>query len=427
MAEGRRALSCRVTQMFDDEVLIVQRRPVVLAVSALPVLVGAAFAALGQPSALGLGVALAWLGSGLLLYIWGRGIGAAERPARVRAEATGLFVDSRLALSSEQICGGWVQPRAGGAPMAFVSARRRGSLALVVRDLEQGRLLLSALGVDPTCVSAHFYTLARPLSEPRAFARAATLVALVMALGVVAGQTAAAALALAVVTVLVVFVGATVPTRVTVGADGVLLRWLGTLRFVPWTSVLSIDAVDGVVVLAIDGGTWLTLRTPANHERYQPERAAMVERMRAASRAHVLARPDEETARLVRRSGGRTQEWVRAMRAMVRGEDEERYRAGSIPPERLWRVVEDPRADRVARTGAALALAPSLDESGRERLRAAASSCAEPRLRVALVTAATDAGARGREDDLAATLDSLESEGGDDARLTSSSRAAPPS
>lgn len=396
------------------DVLVARRRPLVVAASALPALSGVAIAVLGRASALGLGVAVAWLGLGLLAYVWTRGIGASERAAHVRADATGLFVDGRRALAPEQIRGGWVQPRAGGPPMVHVSGRRRGrSLALSVRDLEEARLLVRALGVDPARASAHYLTLARPLGEPRAFARAATLVALVLAFGVVAGQIAAAALALAVVTLLVVFVGATVPTHVTVGADGVLLRWLGTLRFIPWATVLSIEAFDGVVVLAIEGGSWLTLRTPADHERYQPERAAMIERMRVAWRAHVLGRPDEETARLLRRAGGRTQEWVRAMRAMIRGEGG--YRAGSVPPERLWRVVEDPRADRVARTGAALALAPSLDEEGRERLRAASSSCAEPRLRVVLSTAATDAGARGREDDLAATLDALEGEGDDSA------------
>jgi hypothetical protein len=400
-------------QTFDDEVLLLRRRAIVVVAAALPALVGAAFAALGRPSAVGLGMAIGWLGLGFALYVWARGIGAAERVARARADTHGLFLNGVLALAPQEIRGGWVEPRPSGLPVVHVTARAGRSCALAVRDLEQARLLLRALGVDATRASGHYWTLARPLSEPRAFARAATLVALVLALGVVAGQMAAAALALAVVTLLVVYVGATAPTQVTVGADGVLLRWLGTLRFVPWASVTSIETFDGVVVLALEGGAWLTLRTPADHERYQPERAAMIERMRVAWRAHVTARPDEETARLVRREGGRTQEWVRAMRSLVRSE--EGYRTGSMPPERLWRVVEDPRADRAARTGAALALAPALDEPGRDRLRAAASSCAEPRLRVALSTAATDAGARGRDEDLAATLDALESEGDDSA------------
>jgi hypothetical protein len=400
-------------QTFEDEVLTVRRRKLVLAVAALPALSGALFAVLGRPAGTGLGLALAWLGLGFALYVWTRGVGAWERRARVRADGAGLFVDGVLALAPAQIRGGWVEPRPEGPPVVHVQASRLRSCAFVVRDLEAGRLLLRALGVDPARASAHYFTLARPLGEPRAFARAATLVALVLALGVVAGQVAAAALALAVVTLLVVLAGGTAPTHVIVGADGILVRWLGTLRFVPWTSVLSVEAFDGVVVLALDGGGWLTLRTPADHERYQPERAAMIERMRVAWRAQVLARPDEETARLVRRAGGRTQEWVRAMRGMVRVEHG--YRTGAVPPERLWRVVEDPCADRVARTGAALALAPGLDEGGRERLRSAAASCAEPRLRIALSTAATEAGAKGREDDLAATLDALECEGDDSA------------
>jgi hypothetical protein len=401
-------------QTFDDEVLVLRRRAILTVAAGLPAAFGAVLAAAAKPSATGLGVALAWLGLGFALYVWSRGLGAAERAAHAYADARGLFLNGALALASEQIRGGWVEPRRPGAPpVVRVEAWRGRSYGLVVRDLEQGRQLLRVLGVDPTRASGHYWTLARPLSEPRAFARAATLVALVLALGVVAGQMAAAALALAVVTLLVVYVGASAPTRVTVGADGVLLRWLGTLRFVPWACVTSIEAFDGIIVLALEGGAWLSLRSPGDHERYQPERAAMVERMRVAWRAHASARPDEETARLVRRAGGRTQEWVRAMRGIVRAE--EGYRTGSMPLERLWRVVEDSRADRAARTGAALALAPTLDESGRQRLRAAAFSCAEPRLRIALTTAATDAGARGREDDLAATLDALEAEGDDSA------------
>jgi hypothetical protein len=398
---------------FQDDVLLVRRRPLVIATAAAPGLVGFLFAAAGHPSSLGLGLALMWLGLGFALYVWARGIGARERPARLRADAAGLHLDRRSVIAHERIRSGWVEPRPLASPIVHLRIRWLGSVGVVVRDLEQARALVRALGVDPGRASAEYWTLARPLGEPRSFARAATLLAVVMAFGVVAGQVAPVALALAVVTLLVVFVGAAVPTRITIGADGLLLRWLGTLRFVPWASVTSVEAFDGVVVVAIDGGSWLTLRTPADHERYQPERAAMMERMRVAWRARVHARPDEETARLLRRAGGRTQEWLREVRAIARSE--EGYRAAAMPQERLWRVLEDPGADRLARTGAALALAPSLDDEGRGRLLEAAAACAEPRLRVALTTAASDAGARGREDDLAATLDALESEGDDSA------------
>jgi hypothetical protein len=400
---------------FDDDVLIVRRSGVLLASAACPVALGAALGCTGQPPAVALGLAVAWLGVGGLLYTWARKPCAIERAARAHADARGLTVDGKLVLEAARVTGGWLQPRSHAPPLVHVCARGRPDVELVVRDLEQGRALLCALEVDPAHASAQYSVLARPLGEPRAFARAATILGLVLAFGIVAGQTAPAALALAVVALVVLFVSVAAPTHVTVGADGVHLRWVGTSRFVPWSAVVGIEVYDGGVVLVLDGGEWLTLRVPADHERHHPERDVMVERMRVAWRAQAGARGDETAARLVRRAGGRTREWVRALRAILRSDWG--YRGSAVPPERLWRIVEDPRADRAARTGAAVALAPSLDDCGRERLRAAASACAEPRVRIALATAASETGAQASDDELAATLDAIESEETDEAEL----------
>lgn len=405
---------------FDDDVLLVRRSGLVLAASAMSVASGAVLAATGQPSAVALGSALAWLGVAGVLYAWSRNPGAIERRARVHADARGLRIDGRLAIAASRVEAGWVEPRAGAPPLVHVRARGplRGC-TLVARDLDAARDLLRALGVDATRVSAEYWAMARPLGEPQSFARAATVLALVVALGIVAGQAAPAALALAVVALVVAFVGCVAPTAVTVGADGVLLRWLGTLRFVPWASVGAIEAFDGGVLLAItrgggsapDRGSWLTLRMPGDHARHHPERDAMVERMRQAWRDHGWRRDDGPERRIVCRSGGRTREWVCAMRAIAAAPVG--YRVAAVAPEHLWRIVEDCHADRVARTGAAIALAPTLDEMGRDRLRAAASGAAEPRLRIALATAATDAAAIASDEDLAAVLDAIESEGDD--------------
>src|SRR6185312_12383667 len=112
------------------------------------------------------------------------------------------------------------------------------------------------------------------------------------------------ALAVALVALFVLVVGVSVPTRVTVGADGVFPHWLGTVSLLPWSRVRA---------------AWLTLRMPADGERYQPERDAMVERMRAAARAYGDSVPGDPgaTARLLGRSGGATREWVRAVRSVV--------------------------------------------------------------------------------------------------------------
>jgi hypothetical protein len=142
---------------------------------------------------------------------------------------------------------------------------------------------------------------------------------------------------------------------------------------------------------------------PPPHARHQPEREALVERLREALDARARAEASTTTVRLVAREGRRTREWVRAMRSVMRTPAS--YRTPEVPPEALWRVVEDAGADADARTGAALALAPTLDEDGRARMRVAAEAAVEPRLRVALETAATDAGATASADEIAAAID----------------------
>jgi hypothetical protein len=95
------------------------------------------------------------------------------------------------------------------------------------------------------------------------------------------------------------------------------------------------------------------------------------------------------------------------MRALT--QEQPGYRTSAVRPEGLWRIVESPHADGDARTGAAIALASSLDSAGRKRLREAAASCAEPRLRIALTTASMPTGAAS-EDELAAALDAIDGE-----------------
>lgn len=280
--------------------------------------------------------------------------------------------------------------------------------------------MLRAVGIDASRVSAHYWALARPLGEPRSFAHATGILGLSIALGLLVGPSVPPIFSVALVSLVVLIAGVVVPTRVIVGGDGVLLRWLGTVKFVPWSRVTDVEPFDGGVMLALDGrrdastrdastkreDEWLTLRMPAEHERYHPERDAMVERMVAALRAHGPAR-EEALARVLDRSGGRTRDWVKAMRGLVRPAGG--FRAAVVPAERLWQVVENPRADRTSRTGAAIALAPTLQGQERLRLRAAAAGCAEPRLRLALRTAADEATAP--DEALAEALDALETEG----------------
>ncbi len=394
---------------FEEDASVVRRNVRILGASATVVILGVAVACSVGFVALGLWVA--WVGLGALAYGWGRSPGASPRAARVRADATGLRIDGAIAIAASKIVGGWVQPRPDASPLVHVRGRGRRHVRIVVGDLEQGRRLLRALALDPSHVSAHYWAMARPLGEPRTFAHAGALLAVTIAIGFIVGPAAPPLFAVALVALAVLFAGVTLPTRVIVGGDGVLLRWLGTVRFVPWSRVTDVEPFDGGVMLALgpDREEWLTLRMPDEHQRYQPERDAMIERMVSALRAHGTTAAAAPVTRLLARAGGRTRDWVREMRSLVR--PAQGFRAASVPAERLWQIVEDPRADREARTGAAIALASTLPEEGRARLRGVADGCAEPRLRLALTTTAAEA--RAPDEILAEALDALESEGDD--------------
>ena len=305
-----------------------------------------------------------------------------------------------------------MQPRPHASPIVHVRATGGRHVRIVVRDVEQGRALLRALALDASRVSAHYWAMARPLGEPRAFGHAGALLGLTLATGLVVGPSVPPVFAVALVALIVLFAGLVLPTRVVVGGDGVLLRWLGTVRFVPWSRVTGDRAVrwrrhararhprPATKSGSPCGCPRSTSATTRSATRWSSAWSPRGERTRP------LARP-EAVSRLLGRDGGRTREWVRAMRALVR--PAQGFRAASVPAERLWRVVEDPRADRETRTGAAIALAPTLHDADQARLRAVAEGCAEPRLRIALATAAVEA--RAPDDVVAEALDALEAEG----------------
>ena len=88
-------------------------------------------------------------------------------------------------------------------------------------------------------------------------------------------------------------------------------------------------------------------------------------------------------------------EWVEALRAQSHYD----YRSAPVGAVDLWRVLEDIDAPHDARAAPAIALAPSLDKAGRNRMRRLKDD-APYRLRVALKAA--------RGTDTAATLRALD-------------------
>lgn len=86
---------------------------------------------------------------------------------------------------------------------------------------------------------------------------------------------------------------------------------------------------------------------------------------------------------------GTPKERIRALRALGQ-EGKQGYRAAPVPTEQLWRVFECAANDAETRAAAAIALRERLDASSVRRLRIVAAATAEPKLRIAIESAARD-------------------------------------
>ncbi|MBS2018095.1 MAG: hypothetical protein JST00_34810 [Deltaproteobacteria bacterium] len=174
------------------------------------------------------------------------------------------------------------------------------------------------------------------------------------------------------------------PQRVEVGDDGVLLRWLGHRRFVPFTAIEEVESDPQGAVLVLKSGRRLPILLTYKADADDDRRAKLLRAIEQRMRAHAALGPAEEDALLARGSRDLAT-WLRDMQEIGTGSGAGGgYRALAIPEARLWEILENPSADPSAREGAALALHASLDEAGREKVRALSRTTASPRLRVAL-------------------------------------------
>jgi hypothetical protein len=321
--------------------------------------------------------------------------------ARVRASREGLWIDGAKVAARGELESGAVLPGKGGA---LVQIRRvgtsRGEVNLGVATTGDGRSLLQALGLD----AGHAVARARARMPFIGWAFLAYFL-LNGAMGaVMSGNKPGAALGTAgvVATVtLVVLAYASlfsmfIRSRVTIGTDGVLVEWLGVYRkFIPMREIASvsldpkrhgivrIELTSGKVEILTHGRRWF-------HREPHPETIALKDRIVEALAASRAGGPEKDTSQVLRRGreGNDVAGWVADLRRLL--DREAGFRSAAIVPERLWAIVEDAAADAEARAAAAVALGPALDAPGKERLRIAANTTAEPRLRIALEAAETD-------------------------------------
>jgi hypothetical protein len=364
----------------------------------------------------GIASALAILATSGAAIVFARG-----RRARgnLTADERGVFVGDALALSRQDIAYGFVETSPGRARVKLHDGTHGLRLEVHVRDAEEGRALLRVLGLDVAQRVAPFFA-ASPVGGARGFAvalggTAAFWMVLLYALPSygwsssflddIATITRSLAPVLALLTWAVL---STLPTRVTVGADGLDVRWLRRRRFIPYRSILRVVPAFGQVRVVLADGT--TLRLRGQRRSFTPqtrsEHRAMVDRLGTAIEEHVAASRVQEAVAQLPAPAQDGAGWLRELDAVQVGV-EGSYRRAVVSDDALWRVVEDASLDEKTRAGAAVALRKMLDDEGRQRLRVVAEATASPRLRVAF-----EAASGSEEEAIAQSLEELTT-GGD--------------
>ncbi len=349
----------------------------------------------------------------LIVLLGAAGIGAAAsaRERRwphfdrglVEADASGVRLRGRTLAKREDITQGFAMPIGDGCVVRLHRRFPRRPIDLAVWDEEEGRKLLVALGLDASQTTAELSggsAIAR-LPPSSRFMLGAALAAVIIGVGALASLPGWWWLLLI---PLARFTTAR-PSTIRIGVDGVHFRWLWLSTFTPFSTVRSIalrqEEKQAFADLRLTDGRKVALPLgkggDAEHIAYR--------RIEQAFEAYQARQGSAGTEALAR--GGRTPlEWLTSLRGLAAGANAG-MRTAHIASERLWTIVEDPSAPPAARAGAAAALASSATDDERKRIRIAAGSIAEPRLRVAVEKAADESVA---EAELAEALAEVEQE-----------------
>jgi hypothetical protein len=295
----------------------------------------------------------------------------------VRVDAEGVWLDKRLVLERDDIVSVvltlgerttvQVQSRKGAR---FDLARGFGCTFTDPADVEA---MLVALGRDPaktrtevelepSLLTFGFRDL--PLWKA-GLATLAAIVVLVVSIPLLVRPTSARGLSLE----------GLLARQLDIGADGLHVRMAFTKDFLPYAAIASVSARHDAVVLTLRDGQEVVLR-PTVGARV----AEIVALIRRAAPGAGSA-DAQEHARVLDVSGTKAEQ-VAALREL--GKRSTDYRAGELPRERLWDLVEDPAVDGPVRARAAIALSADLPADERARLRVAADGTVQPKVRIAL-------------------------------------------
>jgi len=318
---------------------------------------------------------------------------ATKRTRDVRATSEGVFVDGKLAVPVARVADGFYQPRRPaekekyGSSVRLVSRRRS---ILFEAEMEEREALdfLHGLGLDPGSRRAEFGG-GSPLfsSLERQLAAIFGVLGLMVAVAILGGALHPALFFAAFLLLPAVFL-AMLPSKITVGIDGVLVRWLWTREFIPMKEIDDVvEESENAIRLRLRSGKERVVFTSMHYKQGNTpvivqDRDAILARIREAHRMHAAAGEAVDATALVARGAQTRREWLASLERLARHDGG--YRDPVVRSEDLVRIIEDPTAPEDARAGAALVLRRSADEEARARVRIAAAASASPKLRVAL-------------------------------------------
>jgi hypothetical protein len=298
----------------------------------------------------------------------------------------------RMLASRRSLRAGFLIPTVDQPPLVRLERRwPNGPIELQARDEPSGRALLRALGFDASQVIASFTFASRARADGRlkAVGCLTPMVAL-FGLPMIAAALPSMLSGLAIL-ILGWMVLMWMPTRVSVGADGVLVSWFWRKRFLGYGELRGLEpfvswGYRGVALLAAAGEP---LKLPFKPGMSEQDTILIIQRIEQAMASFHQESRERDVA-LPERGGRSLEEWIRLLRAVGSGANAD-HRTAPISLEELFRVVEDPSAAPTERARAAVAIGGGLDDRGRARLRIAAEATAAPEIRALIELSAEEA------------------------------------
>lgn len=305
----------------------------------------------------------------------------------------GIELDGRVIAGKQELEQGVVMPT---GQAILVRLRRKGTFTppifVKVKNEHEGVELLTALGFDAAHTAAEMRIATGLAAMPVAKQMLMILPAILAGMfgSFLTGlslqdQSGPYIFVIIAMMIAYVFSVAFAPTRVRIGTDGVVSRWLGRERFMAFSEIERVERYEEYIGTKLQHGVKLFLeaariiRLPTGQTDIgRADAAALLERINEAAAArkagHVATTSD-----LLLRGERSVHEWLAVLRKVGSGAHD--FRSNAVPVETLLEVVENPAAPPTQRAGAAIAA--FTHPSARERIRIASEATASPKLRVA--------------------------------------------